>query len=196
MLGTPKKGEPGSSPFFYVALSFFIFSPCLLCQHFHLTCVSHPSDLTVTEGQTATFTVTATGSGTLLYQWKKNGVNVTGGTGGTTASYTTPATVLADSGAQFTCVVSNSVGSVTSNAATLTVNPPHPRFFDFNGDGFGDVIVGAYCDDDGGSYSGCAFVFFGGASPPAVIDASAADLKLVGGDAYDYFGGSVSGGGP
>ena len=85
-----------------------------------------PADVTVTEGQAATFTVTAAGSGTLLYQWEKNGANVTGGTGGTTASYTTPATVYGDNGAAFTCVVTNAGGSVTSNAATLTVTPLPP----------------------------------------------------------------------
>ena len=90
------------------------------------TITAHPSDQTVTEGQTATFSVTATGSGTLTYQWKKDGFDVTGGTGGTTDSYTTPATVLADNGAQFTCVVTNAGGSVESNPATLTVDmlPP------------------------------------------------------------------------
>ena len=41
--------------------------------------------------------------------------------GATAASYTTPATTSADSGAQFTVVVSNSVGTVTSGAASLTV---------------------------------------------------------------------------
>ena len=81
-----------------------------------------PSDQTVVEGQTATFSVTATGSGTLTYQWQKDGVNVTGGSGGTSSSYTTPATVLGDSGAQYTCVVSNAAGRATSAAATLTVN--------------------------------------------------------------------------
>jgi len=88
---------------------------------------SHPSDQTVDEGGTATFTVAATGSGTLTYQWKKDGVDVVGGTGGTTPSYTTPPTTLADSGAQFTCVVTNAVGSATSNAATLTVNMAPPQ---------------------------------------------------------------------
>jgi hypothetical protein len=88
---------------------------------------TQPANRTVTEGQTATFSVTATGSGTLTYQWKRDAGNVTGGTGDTTASYTTPATVLVDSGAEFTCVVTNDLGSITSNAATLTVYPPGPR---------------------------------------------------------------------
>ncbi|MDD1748380.1 MAG: immunoglobulin domain-containing protein [Methanothrix sp.] len=81
---------------------------------------SQPTNKTVVAGQTATFSITATGTPPLYYQWQKNGSNITGAT---SSSYTTPATALADSGSTFRCVVHNSVGSVTSNAATLTVNP-------------------------------------------------------------------------
>jgi hypothetical protein len=72
-------------------------------------------------GETATFSVTATGTAPLQYQWRKNGVNITGATN---SSYTTPATVAADNGSLFSVVVSNSGGSVTSNNATLTVRIP------------------------------------------------------------------------
>jgi Immunoglobulin I-set domain len=78
-----------------------------------------PADQTVTAGQTATFSVTATGTAPITYQWQKNGSNIAGATAGT---YTTPATATTDSGAKFDVVVTNSVGSVTSGAATLTVN--------------------------------------------------------------------------
>ena len=81
---------------------------------------AQPANVTVTAGQTATFSVTATGTAPLSYQWKKNGTAISGATA---ASYTTPAETTADNGAQFTVVVSNTVGNVTSNAATLTVNP-------------------------------------------------------------------------
>ena len=80
-----------------------------------------PTGTTVTAGATATFNVTATGSATLAYQWRRNGTNITGAT---SASYTTPATTPADDGAQFSVVVSNAYGSVTSTAATLTVAAP------------------------------------------------------------------------
>jgi hypothetical protein len=79
---------------------------------------SQPASESVTAGQTATFAVAATGSGTLSYQWKKNGTVISGAT---TPSYTTPATVTGDSGSTFTVTVTSSVGSMTSNAATLTV---------------------------------------------------------------------------
>ena len=80
---------------------------------------TQPASQTVNEGQTASFSVVASGSGTLTYQWKKNGSNISGAT---SSSYTTPATSSADNAAVYTVTVSNSVGSVTSSNATLTVN--------------------------------------------------------------------------
>ena len=63
--------------------------------------------------------MTATGTAPLAYQWSKNGAAISGATG---ASYTTPATTSADSGATFAVKVSNGAGTQTSNPATLTVN--------------------------------------------------------------------------
>jgi hypothetical protein len=85
------------------------------------TITGQPASRTVTMGQTAAFSVTATGTATMTYQWKKNGAAISGAT---SPSYTTPATVAGDNGAQFTVTVSNSVGNATSNAAVLTVNVP------------------------------------------------------------------------
>lgn len=79
---------------------------------------TQPVSQAVAAGQTATFSVAASGTGPLSYQWQKNGTNIIGATG---ATYTTPATASADNGTTFTVVVSNSVGSVPSNSATLTV---------------------------------------------------------------------------
>src|SRR5436305_9824069 len=80
---------------------------------------TQPANQTVTVGQMATFTVVATGTAPLSYQWQKNTTAISGAT---SASYTTPATTSADNSAKFVVVVSNTAGSVTSNAATLTVN--------------------------------------------------------------------------
>jgi len=85
------------------------------------TLQAQPRDASVYTSQTATFTVEAYGSAPLAYQWRKNDIEITGAT---SASYTTPATVDADSGATFSVVVSNSVDSVTSSEATLTVKTP------------------------------------------------------------------------
>jgi hypothetical protein len=84
---------------------------------------SQPASQTVTAGQGATFSVVASGTAPLSYQWRRNGVPLSGAT---SASYTTPSTTTSDNGAQFTVVVSNSTGSVTSDAATLTVTSPSP----------------------------------------------------------------------
>jgi hypothetical protein len=84
---------------------------------------AQPASQTITAGQTATFSVTASGTAPLSYQWRKNGTAIGGAT---TASYTTPAETTADNGAQFTVVVTNVAGNATSNAATLTVNAATP----------------------------------------------------------------------
>jgi hypothetical protein len=81
---------------------------------------TQPANQAVTVGQTATFLVTAAGTAPLTYQWQKGTTPISGAT---SASYTTPATTTADNGTQFTVVVSNPVGSATSNPATLTVSP-------------------------------------------------------------------------
>jgi phosphatidylinositol-3-phosphatase len=85
------------------------------------TITSQPASATVEIGESATFSVEATGSPPLRYQWRRNGVTVTGATSGT---YSTGPTSAGDSGVSFTVVVSNSAGAVTSGAATLTVNAP------------------------------------------------------------------------
>jgi hypothetical protein len=72
----------------------------------------------VSVGQTVTFNVVATGSAPLQYQWQKNGTAIAGAIG---SSYTTAAAVSGDNGSSFTVVVTSATGSMTSNAATLTV---------------------------------------------------------------------------
>ena len=77
-----------------------------------------PVSLTlVVPGQTATFTVTATGD-SLMYQWQKGGVNIA--TGANSASYMIAAVAESDEG-EYQCVVSNTANSVTSTAAGLSV---------------------------------------------------------------------------
>lgn len=87
------------------------------------TITQQPVALTVTVGQPATFTIAATGTAPLAYQWQRNGVVIADAT---TTSYTLATTTLADSGAAFRAVASNVAGSATSNAATLTVATSAP----------------------------------------------------------------------
>jgi hypothetical protein len=86
-----------------------------------------PSSVTVTASQTATFSVTATGTDPLSYQWLKGTTTIPGAT---SASYTTPATTSVDNGTQYKVMVSNSAGNATSNPATLTVNAAAPATTD------------------------------------------------------------------
>ena len=90
---------------------------------------TQPANLTVSVGEKATFSVTASGTA-LTYQWERwNGgtwEKVTAGSEGTTASYTTAPTIAGDNGEQFRCLVTNSGGGAVSDIATLTVNPAAP----------------------------------------------------------------------
>ncbi|HEV8076620.1 MAG TPA: Ig-like domain-containing protein, partial [Candidatus Acidoferrum sp.] len=80
---------------------------------------AQPANTTVTVGQTASFSVGASGTSPLTYQWRKNAANISGATA---SSYLTPATTSGDNSAKFDVVVSNPDGSMTSSAAVLTVN--------------------------------------------------------------------------
>ena len=90
------------------------------------TISTHPSNASVTAPATANFSVTASGS-SLTYQWQvsTNGgstwANVVSGSGGTTASYTTPATTTSMNNYQYRLIVSSGACSTTSNAAILSV---------------------------------------------------------------------------
>jgi Abnormal spindle-like microcephaly-assoc'd, ASPM-SPD-2-Hydin/Cep192 domain 4 len=81
--------------------------------------ISEPVNQTVIAGQTATFSVVASGTSLLTYQWMMNGAAISGAS---SSIYTTSVTTTSDSGEQFTVAVSNSAGIATSNAATLTVS--------------------------------------------------------------------------
>jgi hypothetical protein len=79
---------------------------------------TQPTSQTVPLGQSANFSVAASGISPLSYQWRKNGTAISGAT---SPVYTTAATTASDNSSQFTVVVSNSAGNATSNPATLAV---------------------------------------------------------------------------
>jgi formylglycine-generating enzyme required for sulfatase activity len=79
--------------------------------------------VTVTVGQTAQFTVTATGTAPLTYLWQFNGMNIAGATQSTLVITNAQASSAGD----YRVVVSNSGGSVISAVAKLTVNPSKPE---------------------------------------------------------------------
>ena len=92
------------------------------------TITTQPQSVSVTEGQSATFSVTATGDN-LCYQWQINSGNGWSDiTGATDASYTIDRTTTAMSGNQYHCIVTGDGGETTSSAATLTVRPYEPPY--------------------------------------------------------------------
>lgn len=84
------------------------------------TITTQPVSQTVTVGANVTFSVVATGTAPLSYQWRKDGNPISGAT---SATLTLNSVSTSDAGT-YTVVVSNTAGSATSNPATLTVNNP------------------------------------------------------------------------
>lgn len=82
-----------------------------------------PTNASVPAGGSATFTVSASGSPPLAFQWQRDQVDIPSAT---SASYTLSGAQAADSGARFRCRVSNAYGSVISQEATLSVIPAQP----------------------------------------------------------------------
>ncbi len=100
---------------------------------------TQPANASVTTPATVTFTVSATGSGTLTYQWQRQpaaGGGYVNISGATSASYTTPATSVtggsANNGDTYRCIVTGDTAPpATSTAATLTVLAPLATTFTF-----------------------------------------------------------------
>jgi hypothetical protein len=92
------------------------------------TIVLQPVPLSVYPGQSAQFTVAAQGNAPLSYYWRKGTAFLTDNanlTGSSTTNLTIPSVTVGDGGG-YSVVVSNSVGTVTSVVATLTVLPTGP----------------------------------------------------------------------
>ena len=110
---------PGSATSAVATLTVLLVAPVI---------TQDPTNASVYSGQTATFTVAATGGG-LSYQWQSapSGSStfrsISGGTG---KSYTSPVLAVANNGTQLRCVVTNAANSATSNAAVLTVTSAIP----------------------------------------------------------------------
>lgn len=130
-----------------------------------------PSSQTVSEGQSATFTVVAKGTG-LTYQWQRNGTNIAGAT---SSSYTTPPTnSSADQGALYAVVVSNAGGSLTSQSATLSVqNKPTPPVVNSDFELFESLALRG-----GGEYRLGYILNFNGAQVPGAHYVSSMQTRL------------------
>ncbi len=116
-----------------------------LTVHAKTAVTTQPVDANVIEGDAATFTVEATGSGALSYQWQQSadGTAWTDIPGATSASYTVPAATMEMDGRQYRCVVTGDGGEAVSDPAALSVTAAvfkisaSPEALDF-----GSVYVG------------------------------------------------------
>lgn len=99
-------------------------APAALTLNAPPTIVAQPVNFTAVQGGSASFAVSATGSGTLEFQWRKGGSPIPGAT---SVTFTIPAVTAADAGS-FDVVVTNVLNgtrtSTTSTVATLQVNVP------------------------------------------------------------------------
>lgn len=104
-----------------------------------LTISSQPQSKSVIAGSSLSLSVSATGSGTLTYQWYKNNVAIPGATG---ATYTVAVVTAADAG-NYTVKITTGSESITSAAATVTVLP-----FGTVTSSFANIATRAYCSTD------------------------------------------------
>jgi hypothetical protein len=79
---------------------------------------TQPQNVTKNAGENTSFTVSASGGGSLSFQWRKNQQAIQGAT----SNSLTLSNLSESDGASYDVLVSNSVGSITSFSALLTVN--------------------------------------------------------------------------
>jgi len=116
-VGYNGSSSSGNGTVFRLAVTLPVGPPVIIAQ---------PLDQTVLVGGTASFSVSASGSAPLRYFWRRNNVPIPGATQRT---YTTNNVQLADSGSQFSCLVTNANGIALSSNAVLTVLTSPPDYF-------------------------------------------------------------------
>lgn len=136
--------------------------------------VSQPAAASQFAGETATFTVAATGSA-LTYQWRRNAAAIPGAT---SATYSTPILAAADDKTSFDVLVANGVGSITSAAALLRVGPFATTYTTQKG-----VVLNLY------AWPGAKYAFL---TKTAAVDPAVMRQILNGADgAWNYYAGAV-----
>jgi hypothetical protein len=81
---------------------------------------TQPASVTTCAGNPASFTVAASGTGSIKYQWQKDGTNISSAN---SATYTISSASTPNAG-KYTCIITGDCGSVTSNGATLSITAP------------------------------------------------------------------------
>ncbi|MGB9625675.1 MAG: S8 family serine peptidase, partial [Phycisphaerae bacterium] len=115
--------------------------PAVLVVPAATTITEQPAGRAACEGNTATFTVSAVGDGTILYHWQRNGVDL-GETGHYSGVMTPTLTIVNVGGADaasYRCRVTGGCGTVVSDAAVLTVRGSCLTVTDLDGDGDVDL---------------------------------------------------------
>jgi pectate lyase/pectin methylesterase-like acyl-CoA thioesterase len=159
--------------------------------------VTPPAPQIVNAGATATFSVVASGTEPLTYQWRKNGADIPSATSDTL----TLNNVQAADAAGYAVVVSNAGGSVTSPAATLTVVDPAltvAALFPANGASGLPVDAPLKITFGAAPALGTAgLIQIHDAANGGVIDtidlAASVQVKMIGGTLYNYLPVIVSG---
>ena len=87
---------------------------------------SQPTNLTIQPGANATFSANAIGFAPLRYQWLRNGTNLSNGGNltGATSNVLLFTAASVTNGGDYTLVVTNNYGAITSSVATLTILIP------------------------------------------------------------------------
>lgn len=140
----------------------------------------HPDSATAMEGGIVDFSVQAVGVGTLFYQWSFNGSPISGATN----SQLFLSGLMAGNAGNYTVAISNSIGMVTSTAASLTVQPLQADTFHILSFGTNNsMAINASSpagDDRGGMALSSNRVFHNGDSTAAIYDLGLTNGLAVG----------------
>lgn len=155
--------------------------PVVLTIYGGATIITQPLPETICEGESAVFTVVASGYN-LVYRWQEDGVNITDGgiySGATTAELTLASPALALSGNDYRCVITTTCGTspVTSNTVQLTVNPSPVATFSYAGSPYCPNAADPFPTFSGGGVAGifsstAGLVFVNAATGQVDISAS------------------------
>ncbi len=103
------------------------------------TFTAQPASQSVLLGTTVTFSATATGSSSVRYQWRKNGVDLLGATTASLILPYTPATAVGT----YTVLATTMEGVASSSAAILTITAPAPGLPLFTAQPVGATVIPA-----------------------------------------------------
>lgn len=148
------------------------------------TITGQPTDQTVNNGATATFSVTATGTAPITYQWQDNSSGSFADISGATSSSYSPTASYSIQGRQYRCIVTDANGTATSAAATLRVafslSGTGPRSVSLLGHPFGAGAFEAWVRGTASAGGGAAALDAAVACSTTVLPALTTQIRLSG----------------